>query len=60
MSLVSGIYTVQHGWTQTSMPVIGKVHQHWPIEFIRSGGQTGATLAGWLGCALGTTVSPAS
>ncbi|EMM6790306.1 hypothetical protein JR314_33255 [Pseudomonas aeruginosa] len=48
----NGIYTLsKHGWTQESInawvyQVIGKVHQHWPIEFIRSGGQTGADVAG--------------
>ncbi|MFA7784606.1 hypothetical protein AB2D18_33095 (plasmid) [Pseudomonas aeruginosa] len=48
----NGIYTLsKHGWTQESInawvyQVIGKVHQHWPIEFIRSGGQTGVDVAG--------------
>lgn len=48
----NGIYTLsKHGWTQESInawvyQVIGKVHQHWLIEFIRSGGQTGVDVAG--------------
>lgn len=48
----NGICTMaKHGWSQERIntwvyQVIGKVHQHHPISFIRSGGQTGADIAG--------------
>lgn len=48
----NGIYTlIPKGWTQEGInaylfTVIGKVQQHWPLEKIVSGGQTGADLAG--------------
>lgn len=48
----NGIYTLdQRGWTQAQANeyvyrAIAKVHEHWPIESIRSGGQTGIDIAG--------------
>lgn len=48
----NGIYTLaQHGWTQERAnryvhAVIAKVHEHWPLRAIRSGGQTGIDVAG--------------
>lgn len=48
----NGISTMaKHGWSQEAInawvfQVIGKVHEHRPIQFIRSGGQTGADIAG--------------
>ncbi|HGO9799636.1 TPA: hypothetical protein ACLEB8_004824 [Pseudomonas aeruginosa] len=48
----NGISTMaKHGWTQEQInawvyQVISTVHQHHPISFIRSGGQTGADVAG--------------
>jgi hypothetical protein len=48
----NGIYTlVKHGCDQAHIngflcDVIEKVHQHWPIEKIFTGGQTGVDLAG--------------
>lgn len=56
----NGIYTLdQHGWDQQAVnawlyQVISTVHQHLPVAHIRSGGQTGADLAGLVvGFALG-------
>lgn len=55
----NGIYTLsKHGWTQEAVEqhifqIIKLCHQHWPIEFIRSGGQTGVDEAGLVvACAL--------
>lgn len=55
----NGIYTLsEHGWTQESIDehifqIIKLCHAHWPIEFIRSGGQTGVDEAGLVAaCAL--------
>ncbi len=48
----NGIYTLaQHGWTQERanahlVDVLGLVHQHWGIERVISGGQTGIDIAG--------------
>ncbi|MGZ8888022.1 MAG: hypothetical protein ACXW1D_00520 [Halobacteriota archaeon] len=48
----NGIYTLsKHGWTQDMincyvLKVLERVHQHWPIGKIVSGGQTGVDLAG--------------
>lgn len=48
----NGIYTLaEKGWSQEDINVhvakiIGKVHQHWKIEKIFSGGQTGVDMAG--------------
>lgn len=48
----NGISTMaKHGWSQERInawvyQVISTVHQHHPISFIRSGGQTGADIAG--------------
>lgn len=48
----NGIYTLaQHGWTQEAVSawvyeVLAKVHEHWPLTAVRSGGQTGVDLAG--------------
>ncbi|MCC7544662.1 MAG: hypothetical protein IT506_04145 [Aquabacterium sp.] len=48
----NGIYTLaKHGWTQESVDahvfaVLAKVHEHWPIRHVRSGGQTGVDMAG--------------
>lgn len=42
---------VRHGWSQEDVDrfvwsVLKRVHAHWPLVSIRSGGQTGADLAG--------------
>lgn len=48
----NGIYTLaRHGWTQERVnaylyAVLAKVHEHWPLHHVRSGGQTGVDLAG--------------
>jgi len=47
----NGIYTLQPKWTQASLnlwvyQVLALVHKHWPLDSVRSGGQTGADLAG--------------
>lgn len=48
----NGIYTLsKHGWDQDRanryvLDVLAKVHEHWPLEMIVSGGQTGIDLAG--------------
>lgn len=48
----NGIYTLaKHGWSQDRVneyvhAVLAKVHEHWPLERIRSGGQTGIDIAG--------------
>lgn len=48
----NGIYTLaKHGWTQVRVDtyvfnVLAKVHEHWPIKHVRSGGQTGVDMAG--------------
>lgn len=48
----NGLYTLaQHGWTQTQADrhlytALAKVHEHWPIRKIISGGQTGIDQAG--------------
>lgn len=48
----NGIYTLdKHGWTQERADayvyaVLAKVHEHWPIQHVRSGGQTGVDMAG--------------
>lgn len=48
----NGIYTLaKHGWTQERVDayvfaVLAKVHEHWPIQHVRSGGQTGVDMAG--------------
>lgn len=48
----NGLYTlIQGGWSQEStnvwvFEVISTAHRHWPIEEIRSGGQTGVDTAG--------------
>lgn len=55
----NGIYTLASSWTQASVnqwvyDVLAIVHQHWPLESIRSGGQTGVDIAGLVaGYALG-------
>lgn len=56
----NGIYTLtKHGLTQKYMnemlyEILAKVHKHYPIESVRSGGQTGVDLAGGVaGVALG-------
>lgn len=56
----NGMYTlVQAGWTEAAldahlMDIIGKCHEHWPLQAIRSGGQTGVDEAGLVvACALG-------
>ena len=41
----------EYGWTQEMInertyAIVAKVHEHWTIEFLRSGGQTGTDLAG--------------
>lgn len=48
----NGIYTLaQHGWSQQRInryvyEVLAKVHEHWPLKHVRSGGQTGVDMAG--------------
>jgi len=48
----NGIYTLaQHGWSQERInryvyEVMAKVHEHWPLKHVRSGGQTGVDMAG--------------
>ena len=48
----NGIYTlVKFGWSQEKLDkyvfdVIAKVHEHWPIERVISGGQTGVDISG--------------
>ncbi len=48
----NGIYTLaKHGWTQARTndyvhAVLAKVHEHWPLKHVRSGGQTGVDIAG--------------
>ena len=48
----NGIRTLhQHGWTQMQvdfavLTTISRVHAHWPLTHIFSGGQTGADLSG--------------
>lgn len=47
----NGIYTLQQNWTQESVnrhvyEVLSTVNRHLPIESVRSGGQTGADMAG--------------
>lgn len=48
----NGIYTLskhgcdQHHINQFVLDVVSKVHEHWPIEKIYTGGQTGVDLAG--------------
>jgi hypothetical protein len=47
----NGIYTLKPTWTQSAVnrwvfEVISLVHQHWPLDSVRSGGQTGVDLAG--------------
>lgn len=48
----NGIYTFdKHGYTQEMVNdaiynILNTVHQHWPIETVVSGGQSGADLAG--------------
>lgn len=48
----NGIYTLStKGWTQDKINthihmILSKVHEHWPIEKIISGGQTGVDIAG--------------
>lgn len=48
----NGMHTLaKHGFTQTVVndylhQIISRVHAHWPIESIRSGGQTGVDIAG--------------
>lgn len=56
----NGIYTLsKKGCTQTDAntyvyKILKLVHEHWPIEFILSGGQTGMDVAGLIaGVALG-------
>lgn len=53
----NGIYTLKpQGWTQELVnwyvyQVLSKVHQHWPLKRIVSGGQTGVDLAGTVAAA---------
>lgn len=57
----NGIYTLNkyHYWSQQIAnecvyEILSKVHEHWPIGGVRSGGQTGVDLAGGVaGVALG-------
>lgn len=48
----NGIYTLsKDGWSQLGVnrwvyQVLAKVHEHWPLNSIRSGGQTGVDIAG--------------
>lgn len=48
----NGIYTLsQYGWTQAQVNrhlflLLEKMHQHWPIRRVVSGGQTGIDIAG--------------
>jgi hypothetical protein len=48
----NGLYSLStHGWTQEKINshvfnVISKVHEHWPLTKIISGGQTGVDMAG--------------
>lgn len=48
----NGIYTLaRHDWSQEKInqyvyDVLSKVHEHWTIQTVRSGGQTGVDLAG--------------
>lgn len=48
----NGIYTLsQHGMTQRDVnqfvaSVVKKVHEHWPLSLVVSGGQTGVDVAG--------------
>lgn len=60
----NGIYTLAtHGWTQESINVhlhaiVSKVHEHWPLTKVISGGQTGVDMAGvTAACALGIPVA---
>ncbi len=60
----NGIYTLaKHGWTQQRTDehvyrVLAKVHEHWALSHVRSGGQTGIDLAGvTAGYALGIPVT---
>jgi hypothetical protein len=49
----------EYGWTQEminerTFAIIAKVHEHWTLEYVRSGGQTGTDMAGGIaGVALG-------
>lgn len=56
----NGIVTLtKHGWTQPQVnqfiyDVLSRIHAHWPLEALRSGGQTGGDVAGCVaGVALG-------
>jgi hypothetical protein len=48
----NGIYTLSHaGWDQSAVntwvyAVLATVAAHWPLTFVRSGGQTGVDIAG--------------
>lgn len=48
----NGLYTLsRNSWTQKGVndyiyAVLAKVHEYWPIQSVRSGGQTGADIAG--------------
>ena len=48
----NGIYSLATaGWTQAALnqhvfEILSTVHAHWPIELVRSGGQTGVDIAG--------------
>lgn len=53
----NGIYTfAKHGFTQEGVnfmvrSILRQVHEHWPLEHVVSGGQTGADLAGLIAAA---------